>query len=88
MAEKTLKVEGMMCQHCERHVKEALEKIDGVDSAVANHETNSVLVQLSKDVAEADFEKAVTDAGYTYVKQKLKIGVINFFYNTFISGDF
>lgn len=68
MAEKTLKVEGMMCQHCERHVKEALEKIDGVDSAVANHETNSVLVQLSKDVAEADFEKAVTDAGYTYVK--------------------
>lgn len=68
MAEKILKVEGMMCQHCERHVKEALEKIDGVDSAVANHETNSVLVQLSKDVAEADFEKAVTDAGYTYVK--------------------
>ncbi len=68
MAEKTLKVEGMMCQHCERHVKEALEKIDGVDSAVANHETNSVLVQLSKDVSEADFEKAVTDAGYTYVK--------------------
>lgn len=68
MAEKTLKVEGMMCQHCERHVKEALEKIDGVDSAIANHETNSVLVQLSKDVAEADFEKAVTDAGYTYVK--------------------
>lgn len=68
MAEKTLKVEGMMCQHCERHVKEALEKIDGVDSAVANHETNSVLVQLSKDVAEADFEKAITDAGYTYVK--------------------
>lgn len=68
MAEKTLKVEGMMCQHCERHVKEALEKIDGVDSAVANHETNSVLVKLSKNVSEADFEKAITDVGYTYVK--------------------
>ncbi|MCR4741996.1 MAG: heavy metal translocating P-type ATPase [Treponema sp.] len=68
MVEKTLKVEGMMCQHCERHVKEALEKIDGVECATANHEANSVLVQLSKEVADSDFEKAVTDAGYTFVK--------------------
>ena len=68
MVEKTLKVEGMMCQHCERHVKEALEKIDGVESATANHQTKSVLIQLSKEVADSDFEKAITDAGYTFVK--------------------
>ena len=68
MVEKTLKVEGMMCQHCERHVKETLEKIDGVESATANHQTKSVLIQLSKEVADSDFEKAITDAGYTFVK--------------------
>nr|MCR4790509.1 heavy metal translocating P-type ATPase [Treponemataceae bacterium] len=66
--EKILKVEGMMCCHCEKHVKDALEKIDGVCEANADHEKNQVVVKLSKEVSEADFEKAVTDAGYTYVK--------------------
>lgn len=66
--EKTLKVEGMMCPNCERHVKEALEKIDGVESAVANHEKAEVIVKLSKDVSDSEFEKAISDAGYTFVK--------------------
>lgn len=66
--EKTLKVEGMMCQHCEMHVKEALEKIDGVQEATADHEKNQVIVKLSKDVPESEFEKAISDAGYTFVK--------------------
>ena len=66
--EKILTVEGMMCAHCEAHVKEALEKLDGVESACANHEKNEVKVVLSKEVSESDFEKAVTGAGYTFVR--------------------
>lgn len=65
---KEIKVEGMMCQHCEKHVKEALEKIDGVTSAVPSHEKSNVILELSKEVADGDLEKAVTDAGYTFVK--------------------
>ena len=69
MTEKTLKVEGMMCQHCERHVKEALEKIDGVASAAASHENKTAVVQLTKEVPSAEFEKAILEAGYTYIAQ-------------------
>ncbi|MCR5763893.1 MAG: heavy metal translocating P-type ATPase [Treponema sp.] len=63
---KTLKVEGMMCQHCEKHVREALEKIDGVTSVVASHEKKTAVVELSKDVPEDSFKAAVVDAGYEY----------------------
>lgn len=59
-------VKGMMCQHCEKHVKEAIEKIDGVLEAVSNHETNSVVITTSKDVEEAAIKAAVEDAGYEY----------------------
>ena len=66
--EKTLKVEGMMCSHCEKHVQDALEKLDGVESATANHEKAEVIVKLSKDVSDSEFEKAISDAGYEFVK--------------------
>ena len=60
-------VKGMMCQHCEAHVKEALEKIAGVDEATANHEANLVTLKTSADVAESDIKAAVEAAGYEYV---------------------
>ncbi|MBQ2230653.1 MAG: heavy metal translocating P-type ATPase, partial [Oscillospiraceae bacterium] len=44
--EKTIKVNGMMCHHCEMHVKNALEKLPGVESAAANHEANEVVLTL------------------------------------------
>lgn len=69
LVEKTLKVEGLMCCNCEKHVKEALESIKGVEEAVASHEKGEVVVKLSKDVKEKAFEKAITKAGYTYVGQ-------------------
>ena len=59
-------VNGMMCGHCEAHVKKALEAIDGIESAVASHEENSVVITTTKDVAEADIKAAVEDAGYEY----------------------
>ncbi len=63
--EKIMKVEGMMCPHCEAHVKKALEAIDGVESAVASHESETVTLTLSKAVDEAVLRGAVEEAGYT-----------------------
>ena len=65
--EKTIKVEGMMCEHCEAHVKEALEKIRGVENAAPDHTTGEVKMTLSKEVKDKDFEKAITKAGYKFL---------------------
>ncbi len=62
--EKILNVRGMMCSHCENHVKKALEAIDGVESAVASHTEGTVVVTLSKDVADDVLKSAITDEGY------------------------
>ncbi len=64
--EMKIKVNGMMCAHCEAHVKKALEAIDGIESAVASHEENLVTITSSKDVDEALIKAAVTEAGYEY----------------------
>lgn len=60
-------VNQMMCHHCEAHVKAALEKVDGIVEAVANHETNSVSITTNKEVSEEAIKAAVTEAGYEYV---------------------
>ena len=64
---KTMKIEGMMCPHCEAHTKKALEAIDGVTSAVASHTDKTAVVTLSKDVDNAVLTKAVEDAGYKVI---------------------
>ncbi len=64
--EMKIKVNGMMCAHCEAHVKKALEAIDGIESAVASHEENLVTITSSKDVDEAVVKAAVEEAGYEY----------------------
>ncbi len=61
-----IKVNGMMCAHCEAHVKKALEAIDGIQEAVANHEENLVTITNSKDIDEAAIKAAVEEAGYEY----------------------
>lgn len=65
---KTIKIDGMMCPHCEATVKKALESIDGVTSAVASHTEKQATVELSKNVDTAVLEQAVVDAGYTIIK--------------------
>lgn len=65
---KTIKIDGMMCPHCEAAVKKALEAIDGVTSATASHTEKQATVELSKDVDTAVLEQAVVDAGYTIIK--------------------
>ncbi|MBR1892716.1 MAG: heavy metal translocating P-type ATPase [Lachnospiraceae bacterium] len=64
--EMKITVKGMMCGHCEAHVKKALEAIDGIDSVVASHEENLVTITHSKDVDEAAIKAAVEEAGYEY----------------------
>ena len=61
----TLKINGMMCPHCEATVKTALESIDGVTSAEVSHESGTAVVTLSKEVSEDVLKKAVVDKGYT-----------------------
>ncbi len=62
--EKIMKVEGMMCVHCEAHVKKALEALDGVVQATPNHKEGTVTLTLSADVANDVLKKTVEDAGY------------------------
>lgn len=62
---KTMKIEGMMCPHCEAHTKKALEAIEGVESAVASHEAGNAVVTLTKDVDNEILKAAVEGAGYT-----------------------
>ena len=61
---KIMHIEGMMCGHCEAHVKKALEALEGVASAEASHEKGSAVVQLSGSVDDAALKKAVEEEGY------------------------
>ena len=61
---KTMKIEGMMCGHCEATVKKALEGLDGVASAEVSHEAGTAVVELSTDVADDVLKKTVEDKDY------------------------
>ncbi|MDE5863870.1 MAG: cation transporter [Lachnospiraceae bacterium] len=65
--EKTMKIEGMMCGHCEANVKKALEELEGVTEAVVSHEKGTAVVKLSGDIADDLLKKAVEDKDYTVV---------------------
>ena len=62
--EKIIKVEGMMCPHCEAHASAACKALDGVVDAVASHKEGTVRVILSKDVADEVIAEAIKGAGY------------------------
>ena len=62
---KVMKVEGMMCPHCEMTVKKALEALPQVDCAVASHTNGTATVTLNGDVDDAVLKKTIEDQGYT-----------------------
>ena len=64
---KTIHIEGMMCHHCEAAVQKALEAVDGVTSAQADHEKGVAVVTLSKKVDPAVLKKAVKSEGYKFI---------------------
>ena len=66
--EKVLKVEGMTCAHCQKHVTNALAKLDGVTAVDVSLEAKTATVKADRDIPVAEFEKAITDAGYELVK--------------------
>ena len=61
---KTYEVHGMMCHHCENAVKTALENIDGISEANADHTQNKVTVKFLSPVDDEIIIKAITDEGY------------------------
>ena len=67
---KTLKIDGMMCSHCEMTVKKALESIDGVESAKADHEKGEAFVELSKPVDDKTLKEAVEAKDYKVISIK------------------
>ena len=62
--EKVIKVEGMMCPHCEAHVQNALLKIDGVTAAAASHKAGEVRVTLDKEISDELLRATITAEGY------------------------
>ena len=64
---KTLKIDGMMCGHCESHVTKALMAIDGVTNVEASHEKKQAVVTMTKEIAEDVFKAAVEGCDYTYL---------------------
>ena len=62
---KVLKVEGMMCAHCQAHVTKALEAVDGVKAVSVDLAAGQARVELAGDVADGVLADAVTAAGYT-----------------------
>ncbi len=67
---KTMKIEGMMCGHCEARVKKTLEAIDGVESAEVNHETDSAVVTLNSQIADEFLKNAVEAQDYKVIEIK------------------
>ena len=63
---KTIKIGGMMCEHCEARVKKTLEALDFVESAVPSHVENTAVITLSGDFDEAAVKKAIEDQDYSY----------------------
>ncbi len=65
--EKTMKIEGMMCGHCEARVKKCLEALEGVRAAAVSHETGTAVVTLSDSVTDEVLKKTVEDQDYKVV---------------------
>ena len=62
--EKTLKIEGRMCGHCEMHTKKALEALEGVTKAEVSYKTGTAVVTLEKNISDDILKQAVVDQGY------------------------
>ena len=62
-----LKIEGMMCQHCQKHVNDALSKMEGVVSVDVNLEAKTATVEADREISREEFKKVIEEAGYGLV---------------------
>ena len=65
--EKTMKIEGMMCGHCEARVKKALEAVEGVTEAVVSHESGTAVIKMDTNVADDVLKGAVEAQDYKVI---------------------
>lgn len=65
---KVVKIDGMMCPHCEAHMKEAFEKLPQVDSAVASHTDKNAVLTLNAELDDATIKATVEGAGYKVIE--------------------
>jgi len=66
--EKKMKIEGMMCPHCEARVKKVLEELPGVSEAIVSHKDDSAIVKLLAPVSDEVLTKVITDNGYKVIE--------------------
>ncbi|MBR2057249.1 MAG: cation transporter, partial [Clostridia bacterium] len=67
---KTMKIEGMMCPHCENRVRKTLEAMDGIESAVVSHVEGTAVLTLTKEVDNDLLKKTIEDQGYPVLEIK------------------
>ena len=65
---KTMKIEGMMCGHCEARVKKVLEKLEAVESAQVSHTEGTAVVILKGEISKEELQKVVEDQDYTVIE--------------------
>ena len=65
--QKELKIEGMMCAHCQKHVNDALAKMAGVTAVTVNLEAGTATVTADREIPESEFAQVITEAGYELV---------------------
>ncbi len=64
---KTMKIEGMMCGHCEARVKKVLEALPQVEEAIVSHENDEAVVKMNAEISDEELKKAVEEQDYTVV---------------------
>ena len=64
----TLRIDGMMCKHCQKHVHDALAEMDGVTAVEVSLEEKTATVTATRDIAPDDFAKVIDEAGYELVR--------------------
>ena len=62
--ERTMKIEGMMCGHCEARVKKVLEKLEAVEAAIVSHEKGTAVVTLKSQISDDELKKVIEDQDY------------------------
>ena len=67
MVKTTLKIDGMMCSHCEGRVKQCLEGLSQVSAADVSHEKGTAVVTLTAEVSNDVLKKTVEDQGYNVI---------------------
>ncbi len=64
---KTIKIEGMMCGHCEARVKKALSELPEISEAIVSHEKGNAIIKLSSEISDDKIKKTIEEQGYTVV---------------------